>query len=164
MKLSLLGLAMAFFCHGQVLNLTAPLCSPSGPAGTGPKLQAVIPITVSGITIPVPACLSLGAGLKLTGTTLDVTVTAVPAAVPRAMVETVQLDSTMLSAPTLTRTMLKKPAPDTVLIAWARTSTVGMQALDAVANPGTTITITLPVHRPFTAADQILLIYWTLEP
>jgi hypothetical protein len=134
-------------------------------------LAAIIPVTLpDGALISVPVCIVLGPGIRLNTAVnpmqLDVAVAGV-AAVPRMVAEPFALDpATAQATLTQTVTLANTPAPNTLILVWLKSSVLGSDALDAVppgaTNPKTLI-VTLPLYRPFTVADQIKVVYWTVE-
>jgi hypothetical protein len=163
MKCTLLFFLLIPPVLAQSANAKLGLC-----VGTNPKVVVYVPTTIgtAGTLVDIPVCVILGPGLKLDmaarGGPLLTTTAATPA--PLMMLDTMALPvdtpPTTLSLPF---TLTKAPAPATYVIAVFRSSEFGASTVSIVpAQP--TITVTLPLYRPFTADDSVQFVYWTVAP
>lgn len=90
--------------------------------------------------------------------------------IPKDVLETFTLSAETVNGSTLSKVLLKQPAPGTVILIVYRSSIFGGD-VSAVLQPDSsqtplnqrTIVFTLPEHRPFTAEDVIKVSYKTLE-
>ena len=167
---ALLFAVSASLAWAQV-DLTRPAC---GGDASKPRVLAYVPSTITlgtrTVTVPVQVCLQLGAGVTVNMAAAggpSIEAVAPPAILPRMYSERLALDpATMDIQVTLLRTLARTPAPGTLVLAFLKSSQVGMDTLDAGA-PSLVepkmISITLPKYRPFTPADSVLLIYWSYD-
>lgn len=103
-------------------------------------------------------------------TPINVRPPAPPVVQPLKMeIERIALSAETITGPTLSKVLAKAPAPNTGIVVFTRSSVFGSDQIDAAKPIGTTelqrrtIVITLPEHRPFTVADEVVIVYWTLE-
>lgn len=89
--------------------------------------------------------------------------------VPKMEIERVPLQGAPITGTgTLSRVLAKLPAPNTAVLVFSRASVFGSTQIDAGKPAGTTdtlkktIVVTVP-DGPYTAGDEIVIIYWTLE-
>jgi len=165
-----------------VVGLLMGICAfaQSGPASLGnngcaggpaqPRLAAIIPVTLpDGAVVAVPVCIVLGPGITLNTAVnpMQLTVTAAAPAM-RGVVERFPLDPATAQATSTLNVVLRfMPLPGWPIFFSLKSSVLGADSSDAVlagAVNGKNISIALPLYRPFTAADQILVTYWTVEP
>jgi hypothetical protein len=133
-------------------------------------LAAIIPVTLpDGAVVAVPVCIVLGPGITLNTAVnpMQLTVTAAMPAM-RARVERFPIDpATAQGTSTQNVALANTPAPGSMLFVWLKSSVLGGDVLDVVlpgaVNPKNVI-IALPLYRPFTVADQVVIAYWTVEP
>lgn len=87
---------------------------------------------------------------------------------PRMTSEVFPIDpNTPSSTTSLTIKIKNTPAPNTQVLIFFNSSLIGNAPINSVTPTGPdvkTFIFTLPTYRPFTVADNILLVYWTLEP
>ena len=166
----LLVIAATAALSAQV-DLSRPAC---GGDASKPRLMAYVPSTITlgtrTVTVPVQVCLQLGAGVTVNMAAAggpSIEAAAPPAVLPRMYSERVALDpATMDIQVSMLRTLARTPAAGTLVLAFLKSSQFGLDTMDASAPDATapkTISITLPKYRPFTTADSVLLIYWSVE-
>ena len=178
--LAVIGL-LAAPVTAQSLDLSRTVCTGIDPSK--PKVAAFVPaqVTIGGstVTVSTPICLALGANLQVNmaaagGPALEAVIPTapppIPVVVPKMKVEWVSLvalaPGSNWDQESVTYTLMKTPAPDTLVMAFLRSSRVGAGTLDVVQPGATTpkvLNIQLPNYRPFTTEDQVVVVYWTTE-
>lgn len=112
----------------------------------------------------------LGSGLQLgTDATGNLELRAVlppapPPVIPRMARHEVILTGIPATQTTFTVTLPNTPAPNSQFLVVFNSSLVGYDYVDIITPQGTNtreINITLPVYRPFTAQDRLVIGYWT---
>lgn len=176
--LRLLAMMMLVLLTGRaVLAQSSASVRSQGCRATGsvPVILVNLPVTVSaGVTITVPICAAVGPNLTLNTTTtppqLEAVIPPPVLTTPRQVLQKVAL-TTMSALPvgsTADVSLIYTPAPNTVIVAVLRSSRVGGDVTEIVqpVTIGDTklLKIDLPDYRPFVAADQLTVLYWTVDP
>lgn len=143
--------------------------------GTAPLVPVHMPVVVAGITLTVPICAALGPNITINGSTtppqLEVLPQTAAPVVPRQVLHKLSLSTVSPTLPTSASVDINlqyTPAPGTHILFVFRSSRIGGDVVEVVA-PVTTgntklVRVEVPDYRPFTADDQITLLYFTLEP
>lgn len=164
MNSGLLSLILAFCllaAPGQAQtngDLTARGCR-----GNAVQVVLSVPLAAGAITVPVPVCATLGAGLTL-NTSVNpprLEVVQSPTVMPRAVIERFPLPPDLPATQTSVSFTLQS-TPTGAILGGFRSSRVGGDVVDfLVAGPGKTLVIKVPSYRPFTADDELAVLYWT---
>lgn len=109
-------------------------------------------------------CVKIGAGLHLNLTAAGgpaLEAVAVAPVLPRMVAETIPLVTIPVSQATLDYTLAKTPAANTLVLAFVRGG-LWSNGVGAGTSLGKALQFVLPDHRG--DGDEILVVYWTLEP
>lgn len=134
-----------------------------GCRGNAVQVVLTVPLAAGAITVPVPVCATLGAGLTL-NTSVNpprLEVVQSPTVMPRAVIERFPLPPDLPATQTSVSFTLQS-TPTGAILGGFRSSRVGGDVVDfLVAGPGKTLVIKVPTYRPFTADDELAVLYWT---
>ncbi len=163
----LLAIAFAFApaadAQTSQLDLTARGCR-----GNAVQVVLSVPLAAGAISVPVPVCAELGAGLTLNTSANPPRLEVVqqPALMPRAVIERFTLPAD-LPATATTTTFNLVYTPVGAMLGAFRSSRATGDVVDFLSTHGSTpkaLTIKVPSYRPFTSDDELSVLYWTLDP
>lgn len=157
--LCLLALAFAPQADAQTpLDATGRGCR-----GNAVQVVLTVPLAAGAITVPVPVCATLGPGLTLNTAVNPPRLEVAPVAMPRAVIERFSLPPDLPATQTTVSFTLKN-TPTGAILGGFRSSRVGGEVVDFLkAGAGKVLVVKVPSYRPFTADDELAVLYWTLE-
>jgi len=159
--LTLFVLALSF---APAADAQTPLdATGRGCRGNAVQVVLTVPLAAGAITVPVPVCATLGPGLTLNTAVNPPRLEAAPVAMPRAVIERFPLPPDLPASQT-TASFTLKNTPTGAILGGFRSSRIGGEVVDFLKAGGDKLlTIKVPSYRPFTADDELAVLYWTLE-
>lgn len=159
--------AIVFLIAAAASAQTAVDLGSRGCKGNSVQVVLTVPLAAGAVTVPVPICAELGAGLRLDTSVSPPRLEAIPQPVlmPRAVIERFPLPVD-LPATSATVTFTLQYTPTGAILGGFRSSRVGGEVIDFLKTGGATpkaLTIKAPSYRPFTADDELAVLYWTLD-
>jgi hypothetical protein len=165
------ALAGSAFAQVNSSNSSCPALN-----ATDRKIMVLFPSVTAAGWISIPVCLKLGNSFAVVpnpttpGAFILEANPVIAQTLPQPPLRMLQQrtaipNNTPATTLTMTITLDKTPAPNSLVLAYTKSSVIGESRFDSSA-PDTVkpkeVEVTLPVYRPF-SGDEVTVIYWTLE-